>query len=243
MADKIIKQKAKNFYTDVLNHLVQTKIPFLIAGTFAFSHYTGIIRPTKDMDIFCKAGDYPRILNSLAEKGFKTEVLDERWLAKAHHKEHFMDIIFGVINGVWTIDDTWFEKAPTEKILDVEVKVLAPEEMIWSKIFRHSRSRSDMADVNHLILKLAPKLDWKHLLTRMEQQWEVLLSVLLIFRFIYPSDRDLVPSWLMEELIDRLQNQMKVPTSKEKVSRGQIFSASDYEIDFKEWGYQNLSRE
>lgn len=242
MVDKIISSKAKDFYTDLLKHLVKTKIPFLMAGTFALSHYTGIVRPTKDMDIFCKAGDYPRILNTLAKKGFKTEVLDERWLAKAHYKNNFVDVIFGVINGVWSVDDTWFEKAPTAKILSVPVKVLPPEELIWSKVFRMSRSRSDMADVNHLILKLSPTLDWKRLLTRMEQQWEVLFSILLFFRFIYPSEREVIPKWLMDELTDRLHNQRNAPIPKEKVCRGQVFSSSDYEIDIHEWGYKNISR-
>jgi hypothetical protein len=39
-------------------------------------------RPTKDIDIFCKAGDYPKILNKFTSLGYKTQVLDERWIAK-----------------------------------------------------------------------------------------------------------------------------------------------------------------
>ena len=34
----------------------------------------------------------------------------------------------------------------------------------------------------------------------MEPHWEVLLTHLLNFRFVYPTERDLVPRWLMEEL-------------------------------------------
>ena len=53
---------AEKFYAESLRELARTDIPFLVAGTFAVSAYTGVSRPTKDLDIFCKAGDYPRIL-------------------------------------------------------------------------------------------------------------------------------------------------------------------------------------
>ena len=42
----------------------------------------GINRATKDLNVFCKAGDFPRILLHFKEHGFETEVEDERWIAK-----------------------------------------------------------------------------------------------------------------------------------------------------------------
>ena len=45
-------------------------IPVLVAGTFAVNCYTGINRATKDLDIFCKAGDFPRILLHFKDQGF-----------------------------------------------------------------------------------------------------------------------------------------------------------------------------
>ena len=50
----------------------------------------------------------------------------------------------------------------------------------------------------------------------MELYWEVLLIALLNFRFVYPSERDLVPQWLLDELLDRLQDQ---PTSRARARR------------------------
>ena len=38
----------------------------------------------------------------------------------------------------------------------------------------------------------------------MEVHWEVLLMHLLNFRWIYPTERDNVPRWLMDELLERL---------------------------------------
>src|SRR4051794_23451365 len=108
---------AEQFYADALRVLADNTIPFLIGGTYALNEYTGIHRETKDIDIFCKASDYPKIITVFKEKGFKTKV-DDRWLAKIYSGKYFIDIIFSTVTGVCTVDDTWFEHAPTVKIYD-----------------------------------------------------------------------------------------------------------------------------
>ena len=81
-ASDLAPPEADQFYRDSLRLLAGSGIPFLVAGTFAVNCYTGINRATKDLDIFCKAGDFPRILLHFKEQGFETEIEDERWLAK-----------------------------------------------------------------------------------------------------------------------------------------------------------------
>ena len=54
--------EAEDFYRESLGLLAESGIPFMLSGTYAVSAYTGIVRPTKDLDVFCKAGDYPSIL-------------------------------------------------------------------------------------------------------------------------------------------------------------------------------------
>ena len=48
---------AEAFYSEVLQLMAQSEIPFLVSGTYALASYTGIDRPTKDVDVFAKAGD------------------------------------------------------------------------------------------------------------------------------------------------------------------------------------------
>ena len=52
------------------------------AGVIDSYHFAATRRPTKDIDIFVKAGDYPKILNKFTSLGYKTQVSDERWIAK-----------------------------------------------------------------------------------------------------------------------------------------------------------------
>ena len=110
-------------------------------------------------------------------------------------------------------------------------------EFVWSKMFVQDRLRYDGADVAHMILKRHEQIDWRRLLNHMELHWEVLLMHLLNFRYIYPSERDSVPQWLFDELLERLGVQNSIPPPGMRVCRGRIFSPRDYKTDVNEWGF------
>ena len=59
---------ARSFYVDCLHHLTRGGTPFLLGGTYALNVFTGIDRSTKDLDVFCRPGDYPRILADLISR-------------------------------------------------------------------------------------------------------------------------------------------------------------------------------
>jgi hypothetical protein len=69
------KAEAKAFYQQALDLLDQSGVPFMLGGAFAMFHYTGIYRDTKDLDVFCKASDYPKILKFFQDKGFRNPAL------------------------------------------------------------------------------------------------------------------------------------------------------------------------
>jgi hypothetical protein len=144
---------ADRFYADGLGILVESNVPFLVAGTFAVNCYTGIHRATKDLDIFCKAGDFPRILAHCKERGFETAIEDERWLAKVKRGACFFDVIFSSPAAVVVISEQWFAESHPAEIYDVAVHLTPPTEMIWSKALLQNRHRYDGADIAHLILR------------------------------------------------------------------------------------------
>lgn len=234
------KTKKKEFYREVVTLLNKNNIPFLIGGTFAVREYTGINRDTSDLDIFCKAGDILDILKLVSEAGYKTELADDRWLGKAYFKKDVIDFIFDTPQGVCPVDDSWFLCLYPVTLFEQQANLIPPEELIWSKSYRQDRFKYEGPDVNHLILKLGEKLDWNHLLSRMEPHWEILFAHLLNFRFIYPSQRNIPPRWLIEELIHRLQLQLSSPLPKAKVCRGPLLAIDPYKIDIFEWGYKDI---
>lgn len=232
--------EAEAFYAESLRLLTESGIPFLLSGTYALTAYTGITRPTKDLDVFCKAGDYPKILAFFQERGYRAEVEDERWIAKVFQGDHFFDVIYNMSNATVPITDEWFDGAPTIEVFGCQAKITPPTEFIWSKVFIQDRYRFDGADVNHVILKKHDEIEWKRLLSYMEPYWEVLLAHLINFRFAYPTERECVPKWLMEELIGRLTAQLTLPPARVPVCRGRLFSPRDYVTDITEWGFADV---
>lgn len=232
---------AESFYTDILKLITKSEIPFLLGGAHALQEHTGINRDTKDLDLFVKPGDYTKILKLLMLEGWQTEITDSRWLAKARHNDHFIDLIFSTPSGVFTVDDTWFTNVSETKIFNSGIKYLTAEELILTKATLMDRGRFDGADVNHIILKQGRSMDWGRLMMRMEPYWEILLAHLVMFRFVYPTDLKCIPKKVFKELLDRLEHQLVLPLPKEKICRGPILSRTQYEVDIKRWGYQSFT--
>jgi hypothetical protein len=217
--------------------MAESEIPFLLSGTYALACYTGLSRPTKDVDVFAKAGDSLLMLTFFKDRGFDVQMVDERWLARVTRGELFVDIIFNMPTASVHVTDDWFEKAPEAKLFDTRVRLVPPTQFVWSKIFVQDRYRYDGADVAHMILKRHDDIDWQQLISHMELYWEVLLMAVLNFRFIYPSEREVIPRWVIDELMERLHAQLDMPPPSMKVCRGRIFSPRDYQIDVGEWGF------
>ncbi len=229
--------EAEAFYSEVLQLMAKSEIPFLVSGTYALASYTGIDRPTKDVDVFAKAGDALKLLSYFRDHGFSVETVDERWLNRITRGKLFVDVITNMPTVTTHVTDDWFVNAPEAELFGATVKLVPPTQFIWSKIFVQDHHRFDMADVAHMILKCHDRIDWMMLLSHMELYWEVLLIALLNFRFVYPSERHLVPRRLMEELLERLNDQMMVKPPGKRVCRGRIFSPRDYSIDIEQWGF------
>src|SRR4051812_25497880 len=140
------------FYTSVLKLLRRSRTPCLVGGAYAVNCYTGVNRDTKDIDIFCRAGDYPKILSFAAGQGFATEVEDERWIAKIRRGDHFCDVIFGSANLVAPVGDSWFKERRRCRMFGVPVLLVPPTELIWSKAFIMDRLKFDGNDIAHVIL-------------------------------------------------------------------------------------------
>ena len=151
-------------FTDVLNLLSAHKIPFAISGAFALHQHTGIWRDTKDLDVFLVDDQVLTALAALRAAGFETEICDPVWLCKARRGQYFVDLITGMSNAVVIVQNDWIERASHADIFGMQVKVLAAEELIASKLFVTRRERFDGADVVHVIHGTAGKLDWSRIL-------------------------------------------------------------------------------
>jgi hypothetical protein len=219
--------------------LLDAGVPFVVGGAYAYATYTGIYRDTKDLDLFPRKRDAGRALEVLELDGWRTERTDEVWLYKAFKGEYFVDFIFSSGNGVAVVDEEWFEHAKTATVFGHRCLVAPAEEIIWSKSFVNERERYDGADVNHLFLKAGREMDWERVMRRFDRYWEVLFSHLMMFRFAYPSERDIVPDWVMAELMSRTLDTVREGNWEENYCRGNLISRVNYHVDIHHWGFRD----
>lgn len=228
----IVDPQARVFYIRTIKALQAAGVPFMIGGAYAFGRYTGIERHTKDLDIFVLPQDARRTLDVLAAEGFACDLTFPHWLGKAHCGDDFVDVIFSSGNAVARVDEEWFRHARRDVVLDQEVLLVPPEEMVWSKAFIMERERFDGADVAHLLRACADRLDWNRLLDRFGPHFRVLLAHLILFGFIYPGERGKIPQWVMTRLLDRLVADAQGP---ESMCQGTLLSRQQYLTDIGRW--------
>jgi hypothetical protein len=228
---------AQAFYARVMRVLLAGKVDFLVGGTYAFTPYTGIARSTKDFDIFVRFDDGARALSVLKAAGLRVEMTFPHWLGKVFYRKDFVDIIFNSGNGVTPVDDQWFAHAPSGTVMGVDVRLAPAEEMLWSKAFVMERERYDGADVIHILRSRAERLDWDRLLLRFGARWRVLLLNLILFGFVYPSERARIPARVMRTLLDRLSGELDTDADLGRLCQGTLVSREQYLRDTLEWGY------
>ena len=227
------------FYRDVLLRLNAASVPYLVGGTYAFNRYTGINRPTKDLDLFIRRDDFDRVSEVFQAAGYRCELTFPHWLGKIHLDDNYIDLIFSSGNAVATVDDAWFEFAADAQVLGLPARLSPIEEMIWSKAFIMEKERFDGADIAHLIYTCSERIDWTRLLRRFGEHWRVLLSHLILFGFAYPANRDLVPVGMMDELIRRLSYETHAPPPATDLCLGTLLSREQYLNDIHLQGLQD----
>jgi predicted nucleotidyltransferase len=221
-------------YRRAMRLLNEAGISFFIGGAYALAHHSGIVRHTKDLDVFLKAEDRNRALATLDRAGYETEIRYEYWLAKAFQGEDMVDLIYRSPNGVSTITDEWLERAVRTKVLGVPAKLCSAEHMVLSKCYVMNNDRNDLADVMHLLLGAAGSMDWEYLLKLFAKHPRLLLGHLILFGFVYPSERHLIPSRYVQQLLDEVRSE---DATLERVCNGTLLSHSQYRKDIEENGF------
>jgi hypothetical protein len=238
-----IPEEEREIYKTALQALNGAGIPYVVAGAYAVYEHAGIYRQTKDLDLFCEPGAVVPAMRALKAAGFRARLEQDHWLSKALYGDHFLDIIFGMGNGMALIDDAWYRHSKPAILAATPVRVAPAEELIWHRLFIHERHRQDTADVAHLILCLGHQLDWDRLLATTGEHWPLLLSHLMLFRYVYPGYRQQVPERILRELLRRAEDEAETPPDEGEgrdLTRGTLISRFSFAIDVNEWGFRDL---
>lgn len=226
-------------FREVIQLMELNRVPVVISGAFALHEHTGIWRDTKDLDFFLPAEEVARALKVLEKDRFQTEITDAVWLAKARRNGFFVDLITGMSNGVIRVDYSWVRRASRSELFGLSARVLAPEELIASKIFVTRRERFDAADICHVLYGTRGKLDWQRLMNLVGEHWQVLFWHLVLYQYVYPAHTNYIPQQIWDELLQRFKIELKHPNTAVEF-RGSLIDDKMFNIDVAEWSMRDI---
>ncbi len=238
-----IPDEERELYKEVLAALNAAGVPYVVAGAYAIHAHTGIYRETKDLDLFVEPGQVVPAMRALRRVGMTARLEQPHWLAKATRGRRFVDVIFGMGNGLALIDRDWYAHSTPAILAATPVRVAPVEELIWHRLFINERHRQDMSDIVHLIASVGSLIDWRRLLDKTGEHWPLLLSQLMVFLYVYPELGDRVPRWLLDDLLERAHIEAHRDRSGERVTRGTLISRFSFTIDTHEWGFRDVRAE
>lgn len=179
-------------------------VPFAIGGGLAISLYTGQWKNSKDIDLYVLPQDRHAAVAAVLGTGlrdlFDELPYDRAWIHRAVRDGVIVDVMWALANGAGSVEPGWLSRGGTAQVRSETLRLLAPEEMFWSKVHVVQRDRCDWPDLLNLLYTTGVHFDWARLLQRMAGHERLLGSILTLFAWVAPGRARLLPDWLWRRL-------------------------------------------
>lgn len=199
-----ITDDAWRHYGDAIKAMRASGVPFMLGGGFALATYTGRWRDTKDIDFYIAPRNRDRVVAALTKAGFEDyfsrRAYDRKWIYRSTRADYIVDIIWAMANQRAQVDQHWFEGAPSVSVRGEHLKVVPLEEFLWCKLYIMQRDHCDWTDIFNLLYAVGPRIDWDHLIWRLEDDVPVLKALLLVYDWLCPKRARELPNGLRERL-------------------------------------------
>ena len=192
----LIGSEEWDVYARVFAELQREGINFAIGGGFAKQCYTGIPRQAKDLDLYilpCHRDTAVRVTSraGLADY-YERRPYDRAWIYRSFradviHEDVIVDVIWAMANQRAQVDGAWINSGPLITVRDITLRLVPPEELIWSALYVLQRDRSDWPDALNLLHACAAHLNWDHLIERLGEDLPLLAALAQVFLWLCPD--------------------------------------------------------
>jgi len=210
-----------NVYCEAMEAVRASGVPFMLGGGFALASFTGRWRDTKDIDFYVHPDARDKVTESLTGAGFRDYYpqlpYDRKWIYRSIRGNVIVDIIWSMANQRAQVDNLWFDRAGNLELRGQRLLVVPPEELLWCKLYIVQRDHCDWSDVFNLIYAVGPKLDWAHLIWRLEDDLPLLKAVLHVYTWLCPAEALKLPRKLWSSLDLPVPQRIKRPQERDKI--------------------------
>lgn len=190
-------------YKQVIAAADDLQLKFAVGGGLAAATYCGQWRDTKDLDLYTVERDREKLIQLLNSLGFidyfDQKSYDRRWIYRAWKDGTIIDVIWSMANRRAGVDEQWLQ-GPEVEVDGRFFHLLAPEEMIWGKLFVLQHDRCDWPDILTVLYSIGSDLNWRHLVDRAGEDAPLLSAVVSVFSWLCPAHAESFPSWIWPEL-------------------------------------------
>lgn len=191
-------------YRDAITIARQTGLPFMLGGGFALAAYTGRWRNTKDIDFYILPHHRQKFVDALTGAGFtdyyEQLAYDRGWIYRGFRDGTIVDLIWAMANRRAEAAEAWFKNATELTVRGEQLRVIAPEELLWCKMYVLQRDHSDWPDILNLVYAVGPRLDWSRILRHVGDDAPVLRALLTLFGWLCPQRAAELPDGLKRRL-------------------------------------------
>lgn len=191
-------------YRPVLHQAREAEVMYALGGAFALAAYTGELRNTKDLDLYIVPESRHEMIAAIERAGFRDlydrAPYDRAWIYRSARDDVVVDAIWAMANLRALVDDSWLCAGRELVIHGDRVRVVAAEELLWTKLYVLQRTRCDWTDVLNLLDATGAELDWDRLLARLGDDAPLLAGVLSVFAWLSPRQAERVPAEVWERL-------------------------------------------
>lgn len=202
-------------YRRVISAIRERGISFAIGGGLAAMTYAAQWRNTKDLDIYVLGRDKERLVQLLTELAledyYPVQAYDRKWIHRFHSGDVIVDVMWAMANQRAQVDESWFE-GPEVEAGGERFRLLAPADVIWSKLYVLQHERCDWPDCLNVLYGVGPEIDWRRLLHNLGADVPLLGGLLSVFSWLAPQRARELPSSLWHKL------QLSPPDAKVNVN-------------------------
>lgn len=190
-------------YGQLLDAAARAGIRLAIGGGLATSAYSGYVRNTKDMDLYVVEPDQKKLMKLMSEQGFaeyNAVDYDPTWSYRGSRRGFVVDLLWRMLNGRGAVDEVWTSMGWELSVDGFTLRLIPPEELIWSKLYILRRERADWPDILNIIYAQGPAMDWDRLLTKIGDDVAVLAAIMSLFCWMCPGRAAALPDWIWKKL-------------------------------------------